>query len=139
MTLAGHRATPARVTLDGDEHAESLTFLAAANTEWYGGGLRLAPGARADDGRFLVVYGRALSRLETLDVMVRAFSGRHLHHPKVAHRPAASVTVECERPAALHADGEWLGRFQSFTFEIIPRSVHVIVPGDGTPGSGRRP
>jgi YegS/Rv2252/BmrU family lipid kinase len=137
-TLAGYRATPARVSLDGDEHTESLTFLAAANTEWYGGGLRLAPGARADDGQFLVVYGRALSRLETLDVMIRAFSGRHLRHRKVAHRPAASATVECERPMALHADGEWLGRLRSIAFEIVPRAVHVIVPGDGTPNSGRR-
>ena len=138
-TLAAYRATPARIRLDGDDHEGSLTFLAAANTEWYGGGLRLAPGARADDGRFLVVYGRALSRWETLDVMMRAFSGRHLQHHKVAHRPAAAVTVECERPAALHADGEWLGRFQSFTFEIIPRSVQLIVPGDDTPRGGRGP
>jgi diacylglycerol kinase family enzyme len=139
MTLAGYHATPVRLSLDGDERALPLTFLAAANTEWYGGGLRLAPGARADDGRFLIVYGSALSRVETLDVMIRAFSGRHLQHPKVTHRPAASAVVECARPMALHADGEWLGRVRSITFEIIPRSVRIIVPGDGTPGSERRP
>jgi diacylglycerol kinase (ATP) len=138
-TLTTYRATPARLRLDGDERVVPLTFLAAANTEWYGGGLRLAPGARSDDGQFLIVYGSGLSRLETLDVMIRAFSGRHLQHPKVAHRPAASATIQCERPVALHADGEWLGRFASVSFEIVPRSVYVVAPGDGTPGSERRP
>ena len=137
-TLITYRPTTARIRLDGDEYAGPLTFLAAANTDWYGGGLHIAPGARADDGRFLMVYGVALSRLETLNVMIRTLSGRHLQHPKVTHRPAAVATVESDRPLALHADGEWLGRWPSFTFQIIPGALHVIVPRDGSPEQGRR-
>ena len=138
-TLITYRATTARIRFDGDEHILPLTFLAAANTDWYGGGLHIAPGARADDGQFLMVYGAALTRLETLDVMIRTFSGRHLQHPKVTHQPAAVVTVEGDRPLALHADGEWLGRWPSVRFQIIPGSLDVIVPRVGTTGGERRP
>ena len=138
-TLITYRATTARIRFDGDEHILPLTFLAAANTDWYGGGLHIAPGARADDGQFLMVYGAALTRLETLDVMIRTFSGRHLQHPKVTHHPAAVVTVEGDRPLALHADGEWLGRWPSVRFQIIPGSLDVIVPRVGTTGGERRP
>lgn len=138
-TLMTYRATRTRIRLDGDERIVPLTFLAAANTDWYGGGLHIAPGARADDGQFLMVYGTALTRLETLDVMIRTFSGRHLQHPKVTHHPAVMVTVEGDRPLALHADGEWLGRRPSVTFQIVPASLRVIVPRDGTPDKERRP
>ncbi len=138
-TLATDRPTMARVLLDGDAHVLPLTFLDAANTDWYGGGLHIAPGARADDGQFLIVYGMGLTRLETLDVMIRALSGRHLRHPKVAHRPASEVVVEGDRPLALHADGEWLGRWPSVTFRIVPAAVDVIVPPDRPAGiAGQR-
>ena len=131
-TLMTYRPTTARVRLDADEHVVPLTFLAAANTNWYGGGLHIAPGARPDDGQFLIVYGTGLTRLEILAVMIRAFSGRHLQHPKVMHHPAVVVTVEGDRPLATHADGEWLGRWPTLTFEIVPRSLHIIVPPEGT-------
>ncbi len=138
-TLATDRPTPARVLLDGTTHVLPLTFFAAANTDWYGGGLHIAPGARADDGQFLIVYGMGLTRLETLDVMIRALSGRHLQHPKVVHRPASEAVVEGDRPLALHADGEWLGRWPSVTFRIVPAAVDVIVPPDRPAGiAGQR-
>jgi len=137
-TLMTYRATTVRLRIDGVEHILPLTFLAAANTDWYGGGLHIAPGAQADDGRFLIVCGTALTRLETLDVMRRAFSGRHLRHPKVSHYPAAVVTAEGDRPLALHADGEWLGRWPSLRFDIIPGALHVIVPRSGTTGDEGR-
>ena len=138
-TLVTFRPATARIRLDAHEHVLPLTFLAAANTDWYGGGLHIAPGARTDDGQFLMVYGTGLTRLETLDVMARTFSGRHLQHPKVTHHPAAMVTVESDRPLALHADGEWLGRWPSVTFQIVPSALHVIVPSDGAPAEERRP
>jgi diacylglycerol kinase (ATP) len=137
--LVTHRATTARVRINGSELRLPLTFLAAANTEWYGGGLHVAPGARSDDGQLLVVYGTALSRWETLDVVIRSLSGRHLQHPKVAHRPAVTVMVEGDRPLPLHADGEWLGRRTAVTFQIVPGALHLIVPRDEPLGEGRRP
>jgi diacylglycerol kinase family enzyme len=49
------------------------------------------------------------------------------------------VTVEGDQPLALHADGEWLGRWPSVRFQIIPGSLDVIVPRVGTTGGERRP
>jgi len=137
-TLVRYRPPTARIGIDGAERDIRLTFLAAANTEWYGGGLHLAPGARPDDGELLVVYGVDLSRRALIDVMVRAFTGRHLRHPGIIHQSAVRVTVECAHPLALHADGEWLGRWTSVTFEIIPRALHILVPPRGGLADGRR-
>lgn len=69
----------------------------------------------------------------------RDWRGRHLQHPKVTHHPAAVVTVDADRPLALHADGEWLGRWPSLTFQIVPGALHVVVPSDGMAAGERRP
>lgn len=129
-TLATFRPPSATITLDGVKHVLSLTFLVAANTDWYGGGLHIAPGARPDDGRLAVVYATGLTRVDTLAVILRALSGRHLGHPRVAHTAATAVRVEADPPLGIHADGEWLGRGPA-TFGIVPQALDILVP-DGT-------
>jgi diacylglycerol kinase (ATP) len=138
-TLIRYQAPAARIRIDGGaERVTPLTFLAAANTEWYGGGLHLAPGARPDDGQLLVVYGADLRRRQILNVMIGALTGRHLRHPQVTHQPAVLATVESDHPLALHADGEWLGRWPSIRFEIVPHALHILVPPQGATVDGRR-
>jgi diacylglycerol kinase (ATP) len=136
-TLLRYRAPTARIRIDAAERVIPLTFLAAANTEWYGGGLHLAPGARPDDGQLLVIYGTDLSRSQLLAVLAGTFTGRHLRHPRVTHQSATLATVESDHPIALHADGEWLGRWPSIRFEIVPRAVHILVPPRGGIADGR--
>lgn len=128
-TLAAYRPPRARVVLDGRVEDVRLTFLAAANTAWYGGGLHIAPGARPDDGRLAAVYAFALTPAGTLAVMLAAFSGRHLRHPQVVHRDATEIHVEADAPLAIHADGEWLGRGAA-TFRVIPQALELVVPDD---------
>ena len=136
-TLIRYRAPSARIRVDATERVIPLTFLAAANTEWYGGGLRLAPGARPDDGQLLIVYGTDLSRPQLVEVLAGAFTGRHLRHPRVTHQSATLATIDSDLPIALHADGEWLGRWPSIRFEIVPRALHILVPSQGRIINGR--
>jgi YegS/Rv2252/BmrU family lipid kinase len=136
-TLFRYRAPAARIRVNASARVIPLTFLAAANTEWYGGGLRLAPGARPDDGQLLVIYGTDLSRLQLLEVMAGSFTGQHLGHPRVTHQPATLATIESDHPIALHADGEWLGRWPSIRFEIVPRAVRILVPPRDGNADGR--
>jgi diacylglycerol kinase family enzyme len=60
--------------------------------------------------------------------MAGAFTGRHLRHPQVSHRAAVQVAVDSDYPLALHADGEWLGRWPSVRFEVVPHALHILVP-----------
>ena len=130
-TLATYRAPVARVVVDGHRRDMALTFLAAANTDWYGGGLHIAPGARPDDGRLDIVCAEGLTRLDTIVVALGAFSGNHLRHPKVTCEGAREVRVESDRPLGIHADGEWLGRGAA-TLRIVPQAFDVMIPGEDT-------
>ncbi len=125
--LLTYRSADTKITIDGQERTLKLFLLAAANTNWYGGGMYMAPHARIDDGLLAVVYATHLTRLETLAVLPRVFSGRHLMHPKVAHTMAREVRVESTTPLAIHADGESLGTVPA-VFRIVPQALDVIVP-----------
>jgi len=125
--LADYRAVEARVTIDGRTQTVPLFFLAAANTVWYGAGIRIAPHARADDGELAIVYGMDLTKAEVVGVLLRTFSGSHLSRPKMGHASAREVHVESDVPMPVQADGEPLGRV-SATFRCIPGMLEVLVP-----------
>ncbi len=126
-TLLTYRPVDTRITIDGREQHIRMFLLAAANTNWYGGGMYMAPHARVDDGLLAVVYATDLTKLETLAVLPKVFSGRHLQHPKVMHTTAREVRVDSETPLAIHADGETVGKVPA-VFRIIPQALEVIVP-----------
>lgn len=127
LTLATYRATPARLWIDGREQSESLVLLAAANTEWYGGGIRIAPLARVDDGLLSVVYIREAGPLELIRLLWLAFSGRHLNQDKVAHTLAGEIRVTADTPLPMQADGEDIGSLPA-RFRCVPGALELLVP-----------
>src|SRR5439155_118808 len=50
QTLITYRPVDAHITVDGKEQRLKLFLLAAANTNWYGGGMYMAPHASIEDG-----------------------------------------------------------------------------------------
>ncbi|HEY3249312.1 MAG TPA: diacylglycerol kinase family protein [bacterium] len=116
------------ITIDGRSQTAKMFLLAAANTNWYAGGMFMAPHARIDDGLLAVVWAEDLGKAETLAVLPKLFSGAHLKHPKVFHTTAREVQVTSATPLAIHADGESVGTVPAH-FRIIPLALEVIAPG----------
>lgn len=127
----------ATVTLDGQTREVPMFLLAAANSPWYAGGMYMAPPARLDDGTLEVILAGDLTKLETLRVLPKVFSGEHLKHPKVFHASAREIRVESTTPLWIHADGETVGRAPA-VFRVIPRALDVIVPDAGREAAGAR-
>lgn len=90
----------------------------------------MAPHARPDDGRLEVILARDLTILEALGVLPKVFSGEHLKHPKVSRCEGVEIRVESDRPLAIHADGETIGRVPAI-FRAQPQALEVIVPAGG--------
>lgn len=126
-TLITYRCAPTRITIDGETVEVPMFLIAAANTPWYAGGMYMAPHARPDDGYLEVILARDLTKLETLGVLPKVFSGDHLKHPKVSHRAAREIRVESDVSLAIHADGETVGRVPA-VFRVLPQALDVLVP-----------
>jgi diacylglycerol kinase (ATP) len=113
--------------LDGDRVETSAMIVAVANTPCYGGGMRVAPGARPDDGLLDVLVAGPLGRAEFVRVFPRVFSGRHIDHPGVHLHRAARVRVTADGIVG-YADGERVGPLP-LDCEAVPGALRLLGAG----------
>ena len=122
---------PSRFTLTLDGHARELAawLVVVANGRSYGGGMRVAPGARFDDGMLDVVVIGDLGKASFLATFPKVYSGRHVQHPMVAVHHARRVELAADRPRTVYADGEHAGELP-MVFEVEPSALTVLAAAD---------
>lgn len=117
------------VRLDEMEELTGLrvhTFT-AANGEYFGGGMRIAPGASLTDGQLQFVTLGDFGKIEAISNMARVYSGTHVNLDKVQKRHAKQISVRSrhrERNVLLDVDGEQPGRLPAL-FHVLPASIRV--------------
>lgn len=127
VELLTYRSQTMRIQVDGTRLEEQCFLVAVGNLPHVGGGIRICPGARADDGLFEVVVVKALPRLEVLRVLPKAFSGGHIGHPKVQVLSGRQVIIDSAAPLHLQADGEVFSGLPAH-FEVHPAALQLLVP-----------
>lgn len=98
------------LTVDGVTTAAQVLFVAIANGEFYGGGMRIAPGAAVDDGMLDLCVVGDVSRLTALRQLANLYRGTHVNHPRVELRRGRSVAITGDPATLVHLDGEPFGR-----------------------------
>jgi YegS/Rv2252/BmrU family lipid kinase len=127
VTLA--RFTPGKfvVTVDGTEHPFQGMMLAVGNGSSYGGGMRVTPDARSDDGLLDVCVIQELPKWQFVKTFPKVFSGKHVDHPAVTMLRGREIEISAERPFQVYADGEPVGRLPA-TFSVVPAALRLVVP-----------
>jgi diacylglycerol kinase (ATP) len=99
---------------DGDgwvTRSDQPTMLAAfANTSTYGGGMKIAPHAKVDDGQLDVCVIGGIDPFRLACMFPTVYFGRHLGIRQVGYFRAQRLRVETERPLDVYADGEFVCR-----------------------------
>lgn len=104
-------------------------LVAVGNVGQYGGGLRICPQAKADDGLLDVVsLGRA-TILGVAATFLRSYRGSHLGQPNISFTRGSTVVISASKPLNLYADGEKVAALPAVV-EIVPRAVKFLVPAD---------
>jgi len=121
----------ARFEVELEPSGERLSFsgytIAAANSGVYGGGMRLAPDARLDDGLLDIVAIEHVGRLRFLASLPKVFRGTHVRLPSVRVLRAAAVSISADRPFTLYADGDPIAQLPA-RVRALPGAVRVLVP-----------
>lgn len=132
-TAAAWRAEPCRaidVAIDGRPFVQGATFVAVVNMASYGGPLRLAPGARCDDGLLDVVALRLPLRGRLLQVFTAAFTRGIETLPDAATGRGAAVELAARDQVPLEIDGDAAGALPA-RFAVLPGAARFIVPAGG--------
>lgn len=111
-----------------DVRSDQPTMLAAfANTPLYGGGMKIAPRAKMDDGMLDICIVAAVDPFKFFCLFPTVYSGRHLKVREVQYFQSATVRVETEHPLDVYADGEFVCR-TPVEISVQPAALKVIAP-----------
>jgi diacylglycerol kinase (ATP) len=126
-TMIQYKNKRVRIRVDGENLPEGEYLIGAvANGKIFGKGMKVAPGARLDDGLFDTVLVRGFKFLEFCRHGWKLMNGSHITHPKVTVVRGSKIEAwpEGDEDVLLELDGEQLGRLPA-TFEILPRNLLI--------------
>ncbi len=122
--LARYATPRITLTLDGQTiHDAPLWFAAAANGQYFAGGMQVAPEAQIGDGLLDVVIVPKLPMVQALARFPLIMRGKHVDGRKI--RMLRGRALEASSGAAsvwLEADGEVIGRLPA-RIEILPAAI----------------
>jgi len=126
-------AVPMRILLPQENQSAAIvrsekpTILATfANAPTFGGGMRIAPRARLDDGLLDICVVSDLNKFRLFCLFPTVYFGRHLTIPEVEYFQAENLRLETESPLDVYADGEYVCR-TPIEVTVAPRALPVIV------------
>jgi len=109
-------------------HVAKLVLLAAVlNAPTLGGGLRLAPDARLDDGMLEVVMIEMLRKREVLALIPRLLITGELRSGRAVRMRSAKIKLTAEKATSFQGDGELLGK-TPVEIEVVHKALRVLAP-----------
>jgi len=112
------------LTIDGVPREKRVLFVAIANGEYYGGGMRIAPGAAVDDGILDLCIVGDVSRLTALRQLANLYRGTHVDHPQVDMAQGHTIEIAGDRGTLTHLDGEPFGTLP-LSVRLRPAAIRV--------------
>ncbi len=127
-TLGKFEPVPVKASLNGGTIDQKIFLLTVGNGTTVGGGFRLTPHARMDDGLLDVTIVRPLGVPALLWHLPKVFLGTIERATRYARLDRTmKLTVESPEPLLLHVDGEILeGSGAQLEIEIVPQALTVI-------------
>lgn len=119
-----------RVKIDEKEEKQLNTInFCVCNSRFFGGGMKIAPDAKINDGLFDVVN---IGDIKTAKILLNAYTlyrGTHLGLAEVKSTLARKIEVSALNNEEIHIeiDGELPGKLPA-TYEIVPDALKIRVP-----------
>ncbi|MEO9221682.1 MAG: diacylglycerol kinase family protein [Mycobacteriaceae bacterium] len=124
-TLATWKPVELTVTVDGVARSFRGFTVAVGNSGRYGGGMKVCPEARMDDGLLDVVTVSHASRRYFVRQLPKLFAGTHVDGVIVQAQQGREITLESADPVELYADGEPAGTVPC-TIRVVPGALRVL-------------
>lgn len=126
----GYKPQPISVVLDSQEKLvfEDPVVFTIANVTQYGGGAKIAPHARPDDGYLELVVVLRKDLPAAVTSVARLFHGSLGSIPEVIFRRFKTLSVIRSGPGPIQIDGELVEAPAEITIGVVPASLNVLVP-----------
>jgi diacylglycerol kinase family enzyme len=104
------------------------TILASvANAPAYGGGMRIAPNAKLDDGKLDLCVVRGMNPFKLFCLFPTVYFGRHVGFEEVEYEQTDCVRIDTEISLDVYADGDYVCK-TPVEFSVARNTLKVITP-----------
>lgn len=127
-TLGTFDPVPLTITIDGTARSQDLYLLTIGNGTTCGGGFRLTPRAKLDDGLLDITQVKPISVPSLLWHLPKVFGGTIDQVKRYASMTTAKrIRVESNGTVPVHVDGEiYRGDTSVMEIEVVPKALTVI-------------
>jgi diacylglycerol kinase (ATP) len=122
--LSGYRSRSYRVTVDNKFHDKKMILLTIAKGTTFGGGFKLTPHAKVDDGKLALCEIATIPGWKRYANVLSLQNGSHDRLREVSLTKATSLEIEENPLLEAHIDGEYLGR-PPFKIKVLPKALKV--------------
>lgn len=128
--FSSYKPAPFEVQIDDQpvEVFKNPLVFTVANLTQYGGGARIAPNAREDDGQLELVVIQQSGAPAAIAGLGRLFDGTINRISGVEARKFKKLLVKRKAPAPIQLDGELVDAPAEVTVEVHPQALTVLIP-----------
>lgn len=92
------------------QHYEDVWFTTVHNQPYFGGGMKISPHSKTNDGILELTVVHGISRLKLLTVFGTVFNGSHTRFKEVMQMHGEQFLLTTDRPIFRHLDGDDAGK-----------------------------
>lgn len=128
--ILDHNPIAMQIETDHQKWEQSVIYLVICNGPREGGGFRIAPEAKIDDGLLHYAMITNVSRAMMFRIVPEVMKGTHGRFRQVRMGSCKTFTLSANRPLYIHADGEILSGpgtdLRKVSFEVLPNALKVV-------------
>lgn len=126
-TLFNYKDKMLEIDIDGEKLEEDIMLLAVGNGKYYGGGMKILPYAKVDDGYLHICIISGIGKIRTLSLFPTIFKGNHINYKKyVKVYKAKRIMVKSQREIFLNIDGDSFPKEREIQFVLDSNKLKVI-------------
>ncbi|MCL2699814.1 MAG: diacylglycerol kinase family lipid kinase [Defluviitaleaceae bacterium] len=120
-------ATPMSIKVDDALYERKFTLVAVCNGWNYGGGFKIAPSAKNDDGQLTLCMIDGMSKPAMTVLFPRVIKGTHVTLKQVSFMDCKKAEINFEGTQLINLDGNLNHMTGPLKFEIMPTALNVLV------------
>ncbi len=121
--LWNHKRMQIELNIKGETIKSAAAMVAIANATMYGTGLKINPDGKLDDELFEIIVVKDYSYLEILKIWLTKLP---FNPKKIEVFQTSKVKISSKHKAHFQIDGEYVGKVNEVTAEILPASVTIV-------------
>ena len=126
-TLFNFKDKDLEIEIDGKILNEKIMLLAVGNGKYYGGGMKIIPTAKINDGFLHICIVSGISKIKTMILFPTIFKGNHIKYEKyVRIYKAKKIKIKSKTKISINVDGEVFPQEKEIEFKLNSQKLQVI-------------